>query len=299
VIATASLTQVGACGRLAFDPLAGPPDATVVSADADLSAFTPPLVSVDPTTLPPWGVPQLVVELSTPGTEDDDPALTRDMLEIVFDRGQDLYTSRRAAVGDPWPEPVPIVQLNTGATEEHPHISGDNLRLYFTSGRGGIANIYMSTRADRDAPWGAPARVDELNTDEYEAMGGSSADERIIAFSSQRGGLTVDDLYSARRAHDGVPWEAPVALAELNTPTYERSPHLDDHGLVMFFDQAASGRLTWTHRATTSDPWATAMTITELDDAGPETDPWLSPDLRTMYYVRNTGAGRDIYIVTR
>src|SRR5690606_25854859 len=107
-------------------------------------SLEPPLELVDPAILDvPFGTPKLVAELSLPGIEEDDPCLTRDQLEIFFDRddgGHDIYTSRRASIANPWPPPAPVVELNSSSTDEHPALSADGLRLYFTSRRSGTTS---------------------------------------------------------------------------------------------------------------------------------------------------------------
>jgi hypothetical protein len=295
------LLGLAACGRLGFDPT--PPGATHPDAPADGPGLLgPPLLMVDPTTLPPFGAPQLVPGLSVAGSDDDDPCLTRDQLEIIFDRSEpnhDLYSSRRASINDPWPTPTPILELNTNASEEHPSFSGDGLRLHFTSGRTGGAEMYVATRADRDSPWENVQLLAEVNSDEYDASGSTSADERVLVFSSWRGGLTVDELFESRRDHPGQPWGAPIAIVELNTASAERGAHLDDHGMVMYFEQNV--RLVWTQRGPDGVQWNAPQVITELDlPSQAQTDPWLSPDLRTIYYTLGTGTGtQDIYMATR
>lgn len=277
------------CGRIAFD----------VAGDSRTDEPPGPMFeSIDPRTLPPFQRGQLVPELSIPGVDDDDPCLARDQLEIFFDRGQDLYTSRRASILDPWPPATPIAELNTAASEEHPFVTADGARLYFTSGRGGDAQIYRATRADRDAPWQNLQLVVEWNSTEYEAMGGVSADERVAVFSSRRGGLATDDKFESNRPDASQAWSPPRALAELNTATFDRAAHLDDYGLVMYYERANT--IVWSRRDDTSRPWEPATVVAELDLPNEvETDPWLSPDLRTIYFVSVNNGTKDIYVATR
>ena len=147
---TVVLLALSACGRIGFDP---PGSTTDVGGDGVAMGIEPPIMSVDPAGLPPFGTPIVVPGLSLPGIDDDDPALSRDQLEIFFDsfRGgnDDLYTAHRASIAEPWTTPVPLTAINTPSAEEHPALSANGLTLYFTSARGGDSNVWMTTRADR------------------------------------------------------------------------------------------------------------------------------------------------------
>ncbi len=293
------LICVAGCGRIGFDAGA-PVDGAPLVDD--------PLISVDPRTLPPFGTPQLLA-LSDPSFDDDDPCLTRDQLEIFFDSNRDgnndLFSARRSAITEPWSTPVPITAVNSAAIEEHPQISGDGLTLYFTSRRGGgEANLWQSTRPDRDQGFGPPIEIANVNSPELEAMGAVDARDLVLVFSSMRGGLNVDELYESRRVSTDQPWSAPVAIGALNTATFERGPHLDDLGLVIYFDQGGDSRLVWAMRDSLDAPWSAPIALDELDVTGQtETDAWLSPDQRTLYYTVDPDPGgpadKDIYTATR
>lgn len=260
------------------------------------------LVSVEPSTLPPFGTPTVVTELSAVAAEEDDPCLTRDMLEIFFDSGRiggnRLYTSRRASVTAPWSAPVRVTELDSGTAEEHPQISGSGLTLYFTSARGGSPDVWVTTRATRDAVWTTPVVLDVLNSPEVEEMGGMDALETVLVLASRRGGMMTDDLFESRRPSGTGPWSDPTSISELNSPTYDRSAHIDDRGLVMYLEN--SGEIHWSSRTQLGAPWTAPVELVELSTSASESDPWLSPDLRTIYFVRDTGPGtKDIYMATR
>ena len=97
----------------------------------------------------PWAAPMLVTELQTPGTETE-PTLTPGETLMVFSGDgpgiRDLYTTSRATAAAPWETPVPIAELNTGASEEDPWMSPDGRTLVFASNRGGGYELYISTR---------------------------------------------------------------------------------------------------------------------------------------------------------
>jgi WD40-like Beta Propeller Repeat len=95
-----------------------------------------------------------VSELNSAGN-DIQPNVRKDGREIVFasarkaGAGQDIWSSTRRRVHDPWSEPVNLGEaVNTPDNETRPSLSRDGTRLYF--GRGpapvGPADIHVSTR---------------------------------------------------------------------------------------------------------------------------------------------------------
>jgi len=102
-----------------------------------------------------FGVGVAVAELNS-AAPDVQPNVRKDGREIVFASarkagfGQDIWTSTRAGVDEPWSEPVNLGDaVNTTANETRPSLSRDGTRLYF--GRGpapaGPADIHVSRRA--------------------------------------------------------------------------------------------------------------------------------------------------------
>ena len=94
----------------------------------------------------------LVPELSTLEA-DLGPSIRHDGLEVVLFSGpfraEDLRTSGRSSVFDPWNPPAAIPGINTAAREIQPYLSADRQELYFASNRTGgfgAADIYVTTR---------------------------------------------------------------------------------------------------------------------------------------------------------
>lgn len=287
------------CGRIGFDP---PAEVLAPDAAAPLGV---PLISVDPGSLPPFGNIRLVTELSS-AADDDDPCLRRDQLEVFFDsfRGgnDDLWVSHRASVVDAWSVPVPLAEINSLASEEHPSIARDGLTLYFTSDRGGDANVWFSKRVDVSSPFGAPSQVADVNTMAEDRMGSIDALDQSLFLSSTRDSPGADQLYEARRSTAGEAWSPPALVAEIVASAGDPSVHVDDRGVAMYLVQNnnATKDLFWTTRPMAGAPWAATVPVAELNTGVSESDPWLSPALRVIYFVRDDGVGtKDIYMATR
>ncbi|HEX9608561.1 MAG TPA: hypothetical protein VF962_15150 [Gemmatimonadaceae bacterium] len=103
------------------------------------------------------GPATLVSEISHPTATDQGSTLRTDGREIFFFStrpggigGNDLWTSTRRSVHDPWPTPTNLGSpLNSVAAEQQPSLSSDGRTLLFASSRtGGFGgtDIYVSTR---------------------------------------------------------------------------------------------------------------------------------------------------------
>lgn len=107
----------------------------------------------------PRGPAVLVQELSFPGRPDGFPSVRHDGKEVFFNSGRpvngvnvnDLWTSRRQNIHDPWSAPENLgAPVNSPMAEFQPDLSFDARTLHFIAGalRGGLGgfDIWMSTR---------------------------------------------------------------------------------------------------------------------------------------------------------
>lgn len=134
--------------------------------------------------------------------------------------------------------------LNTAALEGCPSISRDGLRLFFASNRaggyGGL-DIYISTRASVDDPWGAPVNAGApINTSGDEFCPTPRRDGHGLLFVSTRaGGCGGSDIYSTRW-HPLHGWAEPVNLGcDVNSAADEASPF--PVGDEFYFSSTRSG----------------------------------------------------------
>lgn len=254
-----------------------------VDAGSDLGVFVPPVV---------------LTPLMT-GAGEDDPTLTGDLLEIYFNRSNEIYRATRAVATDPWSAVGPVAPLNTASSESSPEVASDGLTIYFSSTRGGGAlDIWRSTRALRTDVWGAPAVVAELNTGSMDTNPTPRTDGLGLIFSSSRSGSR--DIYETTRATVGDAWDPPVPRAELNSTGNDGGPMLARGGtMIVFFSDRGGGAggsdLYLATRAATGMPFDPPVRIAEVDTAAAEEDPWLSEDGHLLIFTR---AG-DLYETSR
>lgn len=118
-----------------------------------------------------FGTPVPVVELNSRFVEDE-PALVADELEVFFvsDRpggplGGGIWRASRTSVDGRWQAPQPVRELDGRGREAAPSLSRDGLTIWFTSDRGTAGmDVWVASRANRSARFGAPVRVSELST---------------------------------------------------------------------------------------------------------------------------------------
>lgn len=258
----------------------------------------------------PFGTPVNVANISDPAYQDDDPTLTEDMLEMFFDSDRpagasaamgDVFVSTRASTADPWGTPTLVTELASLSDDSTPDLSPDGLTMFFGSDRltAGDRDLYVTTRADRQSPWSAPQRIAELASTGDDSSACISSDGLTLIFMSGRTGN--GDLYQTTRPNSTSPWGTPTKVMNLDSPV-EESQHWCNRDLtVIYLSHYPTNNLEiyMTTRASPSDTFAPPVPVSEVNTIYDDADPWLSPDLRTMYFfTRKSGLG-DIYMTTR
>jgi len=149
----------------------------------------------------------------------------------------DISVSTRTSVEDDWGPPTnlgPVV--NSTNDEMGPCISSDGLELYFQSNRPGGAgrdDIWVSRRATRDDPWGAPENLGPpVNTETWDYNPRISPDGLELYFAY---GLDPRLAVTKRETKD-APWGEPVDLGPVvNNWTCQDGLWPSSDGLVLMF----------------------------------------------------------------
>ena len=122
--------------------------------------------------------------------------------------------------------------FNTTAGEVCPFIAPDNLSLFFASDRAGgsgVTDIWVSTRANANAPWGMPVNLGaNVNSSSAELCPTVIAGGLALYFISDKpGGCGGHDIYVSQRPNTQSEWGSAVNLGcQLNSPQSEMSPSL-------------------------------------------------------------------------
>jgi Tol biopolymer transport system component len=283
---------LAACGRLHFDARA---DAQDVASG-------------------PFGAPVQITEVNS-ATQDSDPALTGDMLEMYFDSDRpglgtsDIWRATRSSVDAPWDPPMLVSELDTASFDGAPGITTDGLVMLFTSDRpGGLGgfDLWQSSRASRADAWATPALVAELSSNKDDSNPQPSPDGLVVWFSSTRGGATARQLYRATRPTTGSPWSTPIEVTELDIApdVTSEAPWFSSDELDVFFASNRAGGAgandVWhAARANAGVPFDAPTPVVELNSPVGENDPWLSPDRHVIVYSSKRGGDDNLYMAMR
>jgi hypothetical protein len=213
----------------------------------------------------------------------------------------DVWVSTRQSVNDPWGLPSNLgPTVNSLYDEGFPKLSWDGLTLYFSDvypgtprpgGLGG-ADIWMSIRASRSAPWRTPVNAGApINSSANESGPSLSRSGLTFVFASDRtGGYGDFDLWMSTRPTVQDPWGAPVNLgSNVNSSSGDFASVLSADGLALFFlsDRAGGfgGYDVWmTTRRSTTAPWSPAVNLGPVvNGAGTEGPGGFSGDMTTLY----------------
>lgn len=191
-----------------------------------------------------WSTPMSIPPISSTGTETKFSVTADGLYGVVgSDRtgsvngSLDVWEATRATPDGAWSAPLQthLGKVNTGGADHDPTISGDGLRLYLAP-QNGIQAIQVATRASRGDNFETPVTITELYSGYGDGDPALSADEQIIAFSSNRpatrGG---SNIWYAVRTSMTAAWSAPLPLDDLNTDGYEGDPTLSSDGCRVYF----------------------------------------------------------------
>jgi len=289
---------LGACGRFAFDARSDAQAGTGDTGDGDIDA---PPDATPPTG--PFGTAVPVASLDTASGEDD-PSLTGDQLEIVFNSDRaggvgagDIWTATRTSITSAWGTATNLTSLNTAGDDATPSLSRDGLTLFWTAGGSqGLKDLFVSTRATRTDAWGPAVELTAISTAGDEAGPILSADGLELYFASDLPGN--DNLFVSQRASPQGAFTTSAAITELNTAAADHEPWINGtKTFLVWTSTRVSGNddIWMSRRPNAQSMWGTAQPISELNTAAGESDPWLSPDETTIYFARGT----DIFMATR
>ena len=142
-----------------------------------------------------------------------------------------------------WSEPMKVgAPVNTESNDTYAFLSRDELTMYFTSDRPGglgLDDLWFTTRASLDDPWGDPRNMSALNSSALDSLAVLSSDEHVMFFHSTRpGGCGAGDIWMTRRHNRrSEEWGPPINLGcVVNTPATEIAP--------AFFENPETGQVT-------------------------------------------------------
>lgn len=236
--------------------------------------------------------------------------LTGDMLEIYFERKGDIWRATRSSTSASWSAPQPVTELNSVDTvDATPGISSDGLLIFLDSTRThssakGKTDLYTSSRSKRGDPFGTPQPVVELNSAESDVCAYPLPDKMTLVMDSDRpGGLGLRDLYTSTRASPAAVWATPSPIAGLSSSEQDQCPWTDPTFTVLFFASRRPGGAgesdIWVTTRAVGGDFVTPVVVKGINTDSSESDPWISPDQRTIYFTSDRDGNPDIFVATR
>jgi hypothetical protein len=291
---------LGAC---AFDPAA----LSLDSAEGDDALSADPDAALGDTSAPPPDLGRFGAPARAPvdtGWNDDDPSLTDDGLEIFFgsDAGpgsdEDIWTARRDTVEQAFGAPEMVVELASTSDDTTMKISGDGLTIVFTRVEAS-AELYIATRPSRTATWETPRPIYELNTANGEWSPYLLGDGLTLVYSTDLAGN--EEIYAATRPSLGAAFGAPTHVASLGTLDDESDPMMPTPDVIFFtrdYPGSADSDVFMAHRVAGWE-FGSAVRLDELTTPHHDRDPWVSSDLRTVWFMSTRDASNDLFVATR
>ena len=294
-----------ACGDV---PATGA-DARLVDSTPDIDAD---LRACDPQK--PFGDLRPVAGIGTADGEIN-PSLSADELTVYFFSNRqnpgtadfDAYVATRPARDAAFGAPGPITAINTPDDQRGGSLSSDGRSLFYHSSITGEYNVYVATRANAAAPFGAGvslgAGVNTANADQQPFI---AADGATLYFDRTPAAGGMSSIYRASAGPTG--FTGATMVSELSTPTSNSArPVVSADGLTVYFSSdrpggAGSLDIWVATRPSLTAPFDQITNVAALNGSGFEFADWLSADDCRIYFSsqRTGGAGgADIWQATR
>jgi Tol biopolymer transport system component len=181
-------------------------------------------------------------------------------------------------------------------------VSPDGLTLYVSSDRDGGVDVYVSTRKNRLDTWTTPVLVTELSSVDSDYDATPTHDPLLLFLASNRAptGLAESDIYRFVRIDPGAPWTLDGLVAGASSASYETDPFLDASG-TLWFTADIDGVDFDLYRALPNGDgtFGGVARVSELATGGTESDAWLSPDRRTIFFTSSRDGTHDIFVARR
>ncbi|HEY5920754.1 MAG TPA: hypothetical protein VIV11_03745 [Kofleriaceae bacterium] len=196
--------------------------------------------------------------------------------------------------------PVPMAELNTAGDDLAARLTPDELTITFSrTSSNGTFDLFLATRADDDAPFGAPMLLGTVNTINSDVWSTLSPDGLLLMFDSDVTGAY--HINASRRASTGDAFGPPRPGLALRDG--EVHPMIANARSLYFASAARPGAgahdIWYTEVDSTGamdTPVALAGGINTADD---EATPAVSADERHIYFRRTTASEADIYTASR
>jgi hypothetical protein len=156
--------------------------------------------------------------------------------------------------------------------------------------------VYTAGRSDRASKFGAVTRVPELSTAGDDLISAVDDAQQTVWLARRDDDDDDYDLYVAHRSGAAAPWQAALAVEELNTDKGESDAFAVRSGQQLIFTR--SGDLYLTVRAA-DGRYGTPEPLASVNSEKDDRDAWASDDLRTLVFSSNRSGEYLLYQAER
>jgi Tol biopolymer transport system component len=199
--------------------------------------------------------------------------------------------------------------VNSPGFDGSPTVSADETELFFTSGREGQQDLFVSTRANRNAAWSKPVNVGKVVNDQVgdDFSPRLSNDGLELYFASNRkGGFGKADMYVVKRASRKQPWGSATNLGQLlNTQAFEAFPTPSADGKLLYFNRSTTfdsqdSDIWVATRTSPAEKWSTPQRLpSKINSQRAEFSPSISSDGKKLYFASERSGSIEVYVSTR
>lgn len=178
-----------------------------------------------------------------------------------------------------------------------PFLRADGNTLYMHRAVGGYNDLFVATKGQNDAEFGAATALGDVNLENRHDQDPFylEADDTLY-FSSERGQSTIKDIYYLSGS---TIYQLPTGTSAVNHPNVDDyRPVLTSDGLVLYFASKRSGiggdtdgDIWMATRATINDSFGTPTRIDILNRSGRDFPVAVSSDKCTLYLASNQDTG--------
>lgn len=200
--------------------------------------------------------------------------------------------------------PVLLATINDSiAYDRDPFLPADELSIYFSTGRTGIAKVFAAKRSNLNDNFGAPVEASEFSSTANEAKLSISADNKIAVVGSDRFGSSGGfDVWESIRTSTTVQWPAMNRTNVMRVETFgnEHDPSLSADGQRLYLapDQPSPQRIAVATRGG-DGVFGTPVVLANINGTNGDADPSPTPDERILAFSSNRSGSGDMYYATR
>lgn len=208
---------------------------------------------------------------------------------------------KKCSSSTPFGAPVLVPGIDPARHASSPHLTPDELVVYFTSADPDVsAQVYRATRTRRDEPFGPAEPVPGINSTSNDNDPTISSDGLTLVFHTGREGN--QNVWWAKRADPKSEFGPPVPVPGIASPDYDGQGFFHVATNELWFVSTRNGTFDLFRAKQVGDGFDPPVPITELNTPQDEFLPFLSADGLTIYFssTREGGkGGQDLYIATR